>query len=273
MKPDSFGRLELESETCGQVAPDFTVWEPVFRDAPPWLREYAMAVGRLRHLPGALERFNEAVESGLTCCVCGKSPIVDKSVEWRPHDWYLILVAVYDLVFNDSPIVAATHLRAVFAGIKQHIIDAVKAGDQSVEPALQTALERVRDDLAARGVIGQSSDQAADLQQPKTILSSWREITTALGLPHEVGMGKVKSLNERLNGPIPKARKGSQPVVERGALIDSWNKLAVMQQELANQRDGKAAAASASYSHGRDGTMSPEIGGHQRKRRSKGKER
>lgn len=104
--------------------------------------------------------------------------------------------------------------------------------------------------------------------EPKTphkLLTSWREITDALDLQHNE-QGKVKRLNERYAGPIPKPVHDGQPIVDRDELINWWNGLAVQQQELANQRRG-AELSGESYAHGKSGEVAPEIGGGVKKRR------
>jgi len=103
--------------------------------------------------------------------------------------------------------------------------------------------------------------------RPAVLLTNWREITNALEMKCEE-QDKVKSLNERFKGPIPKPRKGSQPVVDKATLLDWWNSLAVRQQELANHRDSKQLIGEISHAYGRDGKVFPEISGAEKKRRS-----
>ena len=79
---------------------------------------------------------------------------------------------------------------------------------------------------------------------------------------------KIKSLNERFKGPIVNKGPGTSPMVYRDALIQWWNRLAIQQEELANQREGKRLTAKAQHDYGRDGTAAPEIGGEVKKRRS-----
>lgn len=120
-------------------------------------------------------------------------------------------------------------------------------------------LRRRAEDVAPAGVPKEESG-------PKKMLTTWREITEALGENH-TQRGKIKRLNESLNGPIPKVAQGSQPRVEKEKLIDWWNRLAIQQMELANQSDGEMKSAAAQYNYGRDGAAAPEIGGHVKKRR------
>ena len=82
---------------------------------------------------------------------------------------------------------------------------------------------------------------------------------------------KLKSLNERYNGPIPKPTKGKQPIVRKDLLLEWWNRLAVMEQELASRREGGKLAAEAQYNYGREGRVAPEISGSEKKRRKDSK--
>lgn len=115
------------------------------------------------------------------------------------------------------------------------------------------------------GVETESSGQPAEAE-PVEMLTSWGEILTALKQKRD-DLGKVKSLNDRYNGPIPKPAKGSQPIVRKDVLIEWWNKLAIQEQELANQREGAKLAAENQYNYGREGRAAPEIGGGVKKRR------
>lgn len=107
----------------------------------------------------------------------------------------------------------------------------------------------------------------AEPLQPAKLLASWREITDALGLKHNE-QDKVKSLNKRYNGPIPKPRRGGQPIVEHSKLLEWWNKLAVIQQEMENRDSGERLSVEGQHDYGREGRVVPEIGGSVRKNRS-----
>jgi hypothetical protein len=112
-------------------------------------------------------------------------------------------------------------------------------------------------------------DSDATSEKPKCLLTTWAEIVNTLGMkPHD--RGKIKSLNERYSGPIPTPRKGKQPIVERAALIEWWNRLAITHQTQQNRRDGRQASIEG-HDYGRDGTVLPEIHGSVRKRRGKSK--
>ncbi len=114
---------------------------------------------------------------------------------------------------------------------------------------------------------GTHENSAGPESQPKAILTSWREITDALNMEHSE-QSKVKSLNERYEGPIPNPGKGSQPIVEKSVLISWWNRLAILQQELSNQNKGEKLSAESSHEYGKSGEVAPEISGEIKKRRS-----
>jgi hypothetical protein len=106
---------------------------------------------------------------------------------------------------------------------------------------------------------------------PKKLLVGWREITKELGEKY-ADRDKVKSLNDRLNGPIrlpPGKGQGARPFVYRDDLIEWWNALAVQAEDTSNQERGRKLTAEAQYAHGRNGTAAPEVGGEVKKRRKK----
>lgn len=108
--------------------------------------------------------------------------------------------------------------------------------------------------------------------QPKARLFSWREILAALGVASgDESRRRIKRLNELRQGPIRTKGKGSQPQVERGALIEWWNRLEIEAEDQANRREGRRLESEAQYAYGRNGTVAPEIGGTIRARR-RGKE-
>jgi hypothetical protein len=102
---------------------------------------------------------------------------------------------------------------------------------------------------------------------PHKLLTSWREITDALDLQH-ADQDKVRSLNGRYGGPIPKPGKGGQPIVRRDSLLNWWNRLALLQQEKANIRDGAELSVEAQHGYGSNGTTVPEIDGSVKNRRA-----
>jgi hypothetical protein len=106
------------------------------------------------------------------------------------------------------------------------------------------------------------------LPKPRKLLTGWHEITATLEMKHQ-DREKIKSLNERFEGPIKNKGSGTSPMVYQEELIEWWNHLAVKQQEMANYRDGRKLSAEAQHNYGRDGTAAPEIGGGVNKRRKR----
>ena len=98
------------------------------------------------------------------------------------------------------------------------------------------------------------------------LLTGWHEITSALDMKYQ-DRGKIKSLNQRFNGPIKNRGQGTQPIVESSRLLEWWNKLAVEQQELANRQQGATLSGEAQHNYGRTGTVAPEIKGSVKERR------
>jgi hypothetical protein len=101
---------------------------------------------------------------------------------------------------------------------------------------------------------------------PRKLLTGWRAIAAALDMKYAQHKD-IKSLNQRLKGPIRNKGAGTKPMVYLDNLLEWWNHLAVQQQELSNQRDGVRLSAEAQHNYGRDGTAAPEIGGGVKKRR------
>jgi hypothetical protein len=117
-------------------------------------------------------------------------------------------------------------------------------------------LQRMLVELAA----GDSPAPGPGPQTPAKVLSGWDEIAKALERPHR-DRDKIKSLNARFQGPIRSSGRGTQPIVDGDLLLAWWNRLTVIQQELANRRQGAALSAEAQYPYGRSGTVAPEIAG------------
>jgi hypothetical protein len=102
---------------------------------------------------------------------------------------------------------------------------------------------------------------------PKRLLQGWHDITDAVGLRY-ADRDKIKGLNERFEGPIRNSGRGTSPLVDRNELLNWWNSLTILQEQLANQRNGARLSAEAGHNYGRDGTAAPEIGGAVKKRRA-----
>jgi hypothetical protein len=100
---------------------------------------------------------------------------------------------------------------------------------------------------------------------PLKKLHDWDAICEAVGHPTN-DKDTLKRLARRADSPI-QTKRGSPPMVEREALIKWWNALTLETQESENQRLGREASVSTSYRYGRDGTVLPEISGHEKKRR------
>jgi hypothetical protein len=104
---------------------------------------------------------------------------------------------------------------------------------------------------------------------PKTPLEGWRDITDALEMKYG-DRDRIKSLNQRLGGPIINRGKGKRPLVDKDALREWWDRLATQEQELANRREGARLSAESQYHFGRDGEAAPEVGGGVKHRRRDG---
>jgi hypothetical protein len=144
--------------------------------------------------------------------------------------------------------------------------DAIGALDQLVRWCVSNERARATDTRSA-------DDMAvAEADTPRRLLSGWGAIREALGLPKD-HQNNLRNLNKRLNGPIRTGSRGKQAIAHHDELIDWWNKLAILQQDQENRQAGRIAAASASFDYGREGTVSPEIGGHQKTRRGSRRKR
>jgi hypothetical protein len=97
-------------------------------------------------------------------------------------------------------------------------------------------------------------------------LVGWRDITAALGMPYN-RREDIQRLNQSFIGPIKNHGAGTKPMVYFDVLIPWWNSLAVLQQDLANQREGAELSAEAQHNYGREGKAAPEIGGGVKERR------
>jgi hypothetical protein len=102
-------------------------------------------------------------------------------------------------------------------------------------------------------------------QSPVIWLTSWKEIANAVGMDHD--RAKVKSLNNRLDGPIPKPPKGGRPHVRKDLLLEWWDRMDTYASDQANQREGSRLSVEQQYAYGRAGSVAPEIKGSVKKRR------
>ncbi len=106
--------------------------------------------------------------------------------------------------------------------------------------------------------------------KPKVYLSGWPDILDAVGRKNiQTEKNSVLGLNERFDGPIPKVGKGSKPLVEKSTLLNWWNGLEDQFREIDASQKNKAATVAEQYQYGRDATVFPGIGGHEKKSQSK----
>jgi hypothetical protein len=135
-----------------------------------------------------------------------------------------------------------------------------------VDEAFAARLAPVVEALEGFLPVSQSSLADRTTEQPKTLLTGWHEIVAALEMQYS-DRKKIKSLNDRLGGPITDQGSGTKPMVYREDLLAWWNTMAMRQQELANQNEGRKLSAEAQHNYGRDGKVVPEIAGAVKKRR------
>jgi hypothetical protein len=155
----------------------------------------------------------------------------------------------------------------------ESVLSLNSAGRPKREPVAPTSEPVVKtstaSEVAAPAPASEAAGQAID-DKPKRLLAGWHEIAAALDMNYR-DRGKIKSLNDRFQGPITNQGSGTQPIVYQDKLVEWWNKLAVLAAESANRRKGALASAEAQYDFGRDGTAAPEIGGGIKKRRRRTK--
>ncbi|MFO0821979.1 MAG: hypothetical protein U0792_02485 [Gemmataceae bacterium] len=125
---------------------------------------------------------------------------------------------------------------------------------------------------------------------PFVPLTSWNEILAALNEPHgkphwkndESTRDKIRNLNEQHHGPIRMPRgKGSQPSVDKAALLIWWNGLRehfdARTEEATTEAQSARLTVAESYQHGKSGKVIPGISGSEKQTRAKesekGKER
>jgi hypothetical protein len=141
------------------------------------------------------------------------------------------------------------------------------------EAALCERIRRERAKLLRQAGLGVKAAEGMEPgrvpTEPRKLLIGWHAITAAVEMKYSQ-REDVKSLNKRFNGPIRHQGQGTSPMVCRDDLLEWWNKLAIQQQDLANQREGAILSGETQYDFGRDGTVAPEIAGSVKKRR-KGK--
>ena len=119
-------------------------------------------------------------------------------------------------------------------------------------------------------------EEFARLRQPdesstgplSVILASWREILIALGMKNNrEDKDKVSRLSKTYDGPIVFPGQGKQPMVDKGKLLEWWNRLTIELQDRVNQARGATSDANSQHDYGRTGTAVPGIGGGMKHRR------
>lgn len=115
----------------------------------------------------------------------------------------------------------------------------------------------------------EAADRPEVPQEPKNYLLNWREVLAAIGRKNTAeDRRQVSRINEETGGPISVPKRGSQPKVERGALLIWWNRLEIQWADAANQAAGERIDADAQYHYGQSGEVAPGIGGGVKRRRS-----
>jgi hypothetical protein len=166
------------------------------------------------------------------------------------------------------PIDRKPELQALVKAMPTHGVLLPPVGDKTTPSPTNPLKESTK--LDAEGEQPPERDESIDIsipsQSPRKLLKGWHEITEALEMRYNQ-RADIKSLNERYQGPIRNRGKGTKPMVYKEDLIDWWNKLAIMEQEFANRREGSNLSAEAQHDYGREGRAAPEISGEVKKRR------
>ena len=207
----------------------------------------------------------------------------DRLANWcqRAYAWLSEILLAYpqlsgtrDLQFF-APIAEAAWKRALLL-YPHEVTD--KLYPYTQPPTNAFVAEMVLQNLGCLGELGQAAagdgtaqlaakSQSREPAEPRKLLIGWHAITKALNMKHD-DRKNVAHLNRRREGPIVNKGRGTQPMVYTDVLVNWWNNLAVMQQELANQRQGAKLSAEAQHPYGRGGAAAPEIGGGMRRRRA-----
>lgn len=137
---------------------------------------------------------------------------------------------------------------------------------------------------AASGSSGANADQSHEqlvtLQQaaasapndkPVSYCFGWAQIVDAIGLKNDQETrNRIRRLNQEHGGPILVEGQGAQPKVNFEKLILWWNGLESRFEELRDKQRDRHATIAATYQHGKDAVVVPDIRGSV-KRRRKGK--
>jgi hypothetical protein len=152
-----------------------------------------------------------------------------------------------------------------------------------VEPHSGTQAGAVNDEGAKPKDNGAGEKKGAKPPaDPFVPLTSWNDILAALNEPHakphwkndESTRKKIRNMNQQHKGPIRLRKgKGTQPSVEKAALLTWWNGLREHYDARTDEENEEAQSATLtvneSYQHGKSGTVVPGIGGSEKQRREK----
>jgi hypothetical protein len=110
--------------------------------------------------------------------------------------------------------------------------------------------------------------EPATPSEPKDYVFGWAEITAALKqINDEAQHKRIRNLHASFPGPIIFGKQGTPPKVDRSKLIDWWNVLEDQWQKSERRQKDIEATVEDSHPYGRTGTVVPDIGGHERKKR------
>jgi hypothetical protein len=107
--------------------------------------------------------------------------------------------------------------------------------------------------------------------KPNVYLLNWDEVLRALDLKNDSRNRKVVTdLVKRHAGPLKLPGKGGQPKGEYSALIEWWNGLKQRFEEVEQRKQNQDETLKEAHLFGRGGTVFPQIGGAEKRRREKG---
>lgn len=122
-----------------------------------------------------------------------------------------------------------------------------------------------------------ATTQLSVVGEPILLLRGWRDIVEILRLAETMPKAtyserrrRLAYLNRAYGGPIQIGKRGSQPVVDRSALLAWWQSLTTQAEgKMTRDRDLQATVA-ATHLYGRTGIVVPDLGGSIRRRKGKG---
>jgi hypothetical protein len=121
-----------------------------------------------------------------------------------------------------------------------------------------------------------ATTQLSVVGEPILLLRGWRDIVEILRLAETMPKAtyserrrRLAYLNRAYGGPIQIGKRGSQPVVDRSALLAWWQSLTTQAEaKMTRDRDLRATVA-ATHLYGRTGIVAPDLGGSIRRRKGK----